>query len=53
MSKNPSVTEMCLLAVRAAAHQKSEHYAESQNGDEMIVLALRVLIESIEKELKK
>ena len=53
MSKNPSVTEMCLLAVRAAAHQKAEHYAESQHGDEMMVLALRVLIESIEKELKK
>lgn len=53
MSKNPSVTEMCLLAVRAAAHQKAEQHAESQYGDELIVLALRVLIESIEQELKK
>ena len=53
MSKNPSVTEMCVRAVRAAAHQKAEHHAESQHGDELVVLALRVLIESIDKELKK
>lgn len=53
MSKKPSITEMCLRAVRAAAQQRSEQHAESQYGDELIALALSVLIKSIDKELKE
>lgn len=51
MSANPSVTEMCLRAVKAAAQQKAEQQAESAWKDELIVLALSVLVESIDKEL--
>ena len=53
MSTTPSVTEMCLRAVRQAAHQKAEQHAENQYGDELIALALSVLVQSIDKELEE
>lgn len=52
MSENPSVTEMCLHAVRNAAHQKAEDYATNQYGDDLIALALRVLVDAIDKEIE-
>ena len=52
MSKNPSVTEMCLTAVAHAADVKAAAHSKDDYGDDLIALAMKVLADACREEIK-
>ena len=51
--KNPSISTMCLESVLQAAQAQADRHRASEHGDELTVLAMRVLVKAIRKELKE
>jgi len=50
---NPSISTMCLYSIKHAAKEQADRHAQSDHGDQLIVLAMRVLVKAIEKELRE